>query len=76
VAGQGQAVSNDNQNEKDKMKLPKTIFVTVEEPGNDNPWLQCHESFAASAEKGEVKKVGEYRLVYIKSVSLEVKVKP
>lgn len=53
--------------------LPKTIHVKYEW-SNDDPWLEAHEDMEELAEKGETVYIGEYKLVKVKKVSLDLKV--
>lgn len=53
--------------------LPKTLHVKYEW-GNDDPWLEANEEIEELAEKGETVYVGEYRLVKVHKVNLNLKV--
>jgi len=55
-----------------KMKLPKKVFVVVEEDG-DYEWLNAEATAEALAVKGEKRLVGVYELKEKITVSLEVK---
>jgi hypothetical protein len=53
--------------------LPKTLFAKYEW-GNDDPYLEADEHIENHAEKGETVYVGEYKLVKVHKVSLNLKV--
>lgn len=53
--------------------LPKTVHVRYEW-ANDDPYLEAAEEIEDMAEKGETVYVGEYRLVKVHKVSLDLKV--
>jgi hypothetical protein len=53
--------------------LPKTIHVKYEW-GHDDPWLEANEDVQELAEKGETVYVGEYRLVKVRKISLDLRV--
>jgi hypothetical protein len=54
--------------------LPKTVQIAwVLEPSED-PWLSVEEEILQHAEKDEIRYVGEYRLVRIRKVSLNLNV--
>jgi hypothetical protein len=53
--------------------LPKTLFAKYEW-GDDDPWLEAAEDIEALAEKAETVYVGEYKLVKVGKVSLNLKV--
>ena len=55
------------------MKLPETLFVRVEKPENDEPYLVADRDINDTAELGESRKVGVYRLQKIVTVTTEVK---
>lgn len=54
--------------------LPKTIFAKYEWQ-NDDPYLECSDYIENLAEKDETFYVGEYRLVKVRKVSLNLQVK-
>lgn len=58
---------------KKSEKFPQTLFVTREEPANDDAWLMTHTDLDTTVEVGEVTEVAEYRLVGIKKVRAEIK---
>lgn len=43
--------------------LPKTIYVSLENPGTDDEYLNTQKKQEDHAEAGKVSRVGEYRLV-------------
>lgn len=55
------------------MKFPKTIYVKIEEDG-DEPWLNASEDPAAHAEFGESIPIAEYQLVRATVVKSKVEV--
>jgi len=54
--------------------LPQTLHAKYEWNNTDDPWLEAHEHIEVLAEKGETVYVGEYRLVKVHKVSLDLKV--
>ena len=53
--------------------LPKTVHVKYELDDRD-PYLEVAEEIEELAQKGETVYVGEYRLVEVRKVSLDLKV--
>lgn len=43
--------------------LPKTIYVSLENPGTDDEFFAVHKNQEDHAEPGKVTRVGEYKLV-------------
>lgn len=54
-------------------KLPKKVYVFMENPGMEDEYLVAEESFEACAAKGECRLVGVYELTDTHTVTLEVK---
>lgn len=58
------------------MKLPKTVFVSVQGDEGDQ-WLQAHDSAAAHADdSGDTVRVGKYELVEWNDVALKPVIMP
>jgi hypothetical protein len=58
------------------MKLPKQIFVEIEDPGRgEKPFLSAHETFNTVAALGERKVVGKYIFEKLLTVETEIKVR-
>lgn len=57
------------------MKLPKTVFVVVDKPQNDEEYLVVHERVDTIAELGMKRTVGKYVLEKLLTVEAEVKVR-
>lgn len=55
-----------------KMKLPKKVYVVVDEDG-DYEWLNAEATAEAIAVKGEKRLVGVYELKEKLNVTLEIK---
>lgn len=52
--------------------LPETVYVYRDEGNSGDDWLSAGESLQECAEKGTQRVVGEYRLVQLHEVTLEV----
>lgn len=55
--------------------LPKKVFVKWMIERADAPWLEVDEDVENLAEKGEMIYVGEYQLVKVREVNLDLKMK-
>ncbi len=55
--------------------LPKRVFVKWDFGNNEDPWLTSAEGVEELAEKGETVYIGEYRLVQVRKVELELKLR-
>lgn len=59
-----------------KLKLPKTVFVSVQGDEGDQ-WLQAHDNAAAHADaSGDTVRVGKYELVEWNDVALRPVIVP
>jgi len=54
--------------------LPKKVYVKWMIEQADAPWLEVDEDVENLAEKGETIYVGEYRLMTVRKVQLDLKV--
>lgn len=55
-----------------KKGLPKTVFVTVRELQNDEPYLAAERSAEATMEDDGPTVVGTYKLVEVRTLTKEV----
>lgn len=56
-------------------KLPKTIFVKLDTPDNDEPYLVASDDRYGLAEQGQKVKIGTYKLVEVSNVELVMDVR-
>lgn len=58
------------------MKLPQTVFITLEEAGTDDEYFNCQADKNVLVEMNETKEIGEYvlkRRVEIKGIAEELR---
>lgn len=56
-------------------KLPKTLYVAVEQEMSGSEYLSCSESYSEFAVTDDKRKVGVYQLVEVKTVVNESRLK-
>ncbi len=58
------------------IKLPATIYVTIETPAADEQYLQVNKTLQECAVIGEVRDVGKYQLCEVCEVGVAITKKP
>lgn len=54
-------------------KLPKMLFVKIEQVGDDEPYFVAAEAMYDLAEMGEKIKIGTYKLVEVSDAEVVIK---
>lgn len=55
--------------------LPKTIYVKLERPENDEPFLVASDEKYGLVEAGERLKIGTYKLVEVEDAEMQLSLK-